>query len=159
MDRKWGLGAGSRGRQSSTGSSPRPIPVPRPGAARCDHGRVFRGCHHAKGHDLELKRHPNRPRSHARVIYRRGGHQDEGLETHLTGQEAMTFPSPTTTHVKEGRLVRQPRDMPWRSAWPRRGDACSQTQACCGQAPGAACPPREGWARPRGHRQASSCRG
>lgn len=59
-----------------------------------------------------------------------GRHQDEGLETHLTGQEAMTFPSPTTTHVKEGRPGRQPRDMlfrtrrlpgAWRSAWPHGG--------------------------------------
>lgn len=59
-----------------------------------------------------------------------GRHQDKGLETHLTGQEAMTFPSPTTTHVKEGRLGRQPRDMlfrtrwppgAWRSAWPHGG--------------------------------------
>lgn len=33
-----------------------------------------------------------------------GRHQDEGLETHLTGQEAMAFPSPTT-HVKEGRTA------------------------------------------------------
>ena len=121
-----------------------------------------------KGHDLELKRHPNRSLSHARVIYRRG--MPPRRRTGDTPDRTRSHGLPQPNNTRQGRT-----------------DGCSDSPGTCsserggpqalevGLAPQGGCllsdsgmlrpgprcrlPPQEGWARPRGHRQASSCRG
>lgn len=54
-----------------------------------------------KGRDLELKRHPNRPLSHARVIYRRGTPPRRRTEDTPDRTRSHGLPQPNNT--REGR--------------------------------------------------------